>query len=90
MRLPTIVTLLAAASAILSAAAADISEDADALSQSTSLRGAGSDAGIHQSLLEAIEADEIEEFDALGLTLVRMNLHTYIILHDVSGNVSIF
>ena len=77
MRLPTIVTLfLAAASAVMSAAAADIREDADALSQSTFLRGAGSDAGIHQYLLRAIEADELGEFDSSGLTLVRMNCKT--------------
>ncbi len=74
MRLPTIiVTLLTAASAISSAAAAGISKDVDALSQTTSLRGAGSDAKIHQALLSAIEADELGEFDVAGLALVRMS-----------------
>lgn len=75
MRLPTIVvTLLAAASAISSgAAAADISKDADVLSQRTSLRGTGSDAKMHEALLNAIEADERGDFDAAELALVRMN-----------------
>lgn len=71
MRLLTIVfTLLAA---ILSVAAADISKDADALSQRTSLRGAESDAQMHQALLSAMEADERGDFDVAGLALVRIN-----------------
>jgi hypothetical protein len=73
MRLPTIVTLLTLVSAILSAASADNSKDADAIGQSGSLRGAGTDTSIHQSLLKAIEADELGEFDASDLVLVRMN-----------------
>ncbi|KAK1744461.1 hypothetical protein QTG54_004994 [Skeletonema marinoi] len=69
MRLPTIVTLLTLVSAILSAASADNSKDADAIGQSGSLRGAGTDTSIHQSLLKAIEADELGEFDASDLVL---------------------
>ena len=85
MRLPTIVTLLILLSAILSAASADNSKDADAIGQSGSLRGAGTDtSSIHQSLLRAIEADELGEFDASDLVLVRMNL-----FHDVPRNQSL-
>lgn len=88
MRLPTIVvTLLAVASVISSAAATDISKDTDALSQSTSLRGAGSDAKMHQALLSAIEADERGDFDVAGLALVRMvNCTHNICISDVPRN----
>jgi hypothetical protein len=74
MRLPSIVTLLAAVSANLSAATAE-RNDADAPIQSVALRGSG-DASIYQSLLSAIEADELEEFESSEMELVRMNCRT--------------
>lgn len=74
--LPTKITLLAVASANLllsSSAAADTSIDyVDALSQSASLRGAVPDDSMYWSLLNAIETDELEEFDVSDLmVLVR-------------------